>query len=98
VKPLKVYGWTGFRRECPAAPNGSRQTREIVAAKSWAEVARLSGVSLYHLKSYGSETGNDVELEVALASPRIVFWIPLNRRYNQDNQWTPVVPKEEKAE
>jgi hypothetical protein len=36
--PLKVYGYRGWRDECPPAPNGSKQTREIVAAKmlAWA--------------------------------------------------------------
>jgi len=75
-RPLKVYGVLGWRVGCPAAPNGNRQTREVVAARSKAEAARLLGCSLHWLNSYGSETWNDRELVVAMASPGTVFWRP----------------------
>lgn len=75
---LKVYGWTHYRVECRAAANGSRQTREVMAAKSVAEVMRATGLSRKYLTTYGGETGNQTELATALAAPGVVFWRPLN--------------------
>lgn len=75
---LKVYGWQGWRNECPAAPNGGRQTREICAAKSGAEVARIMGVSSPARLFNFCETGNSREIEIALRSPGTVFWRPIN--------------------
>ena len=73
-RELKVYGWRSFRMECPPAPNGSRQTREIIAAHSVAEVCRLTGVR----RSEVSETGNEEEVRVAMKDPGVVFWRPLD--------------------
>jgi hypothetical protein len=73
---LKVYGWDGFRYPTPTS---RVQTREIVAARSMAEVARILGV-----KSPRSldlvETGNDREIAVAMAEPGVVFWQKINAR------------------
>lgn len=74
---LKVYGWTGHRFECPPAPNGSHQTREIVAASSVAEVMRLSGRRRSGLFNI-CETGNDEEIATAMAEPGVVFWRGIN--------------------
>jgi hypothetical protein len=75
ARKLKVYGWQSFRREC-TGPH--RQTREIVAATSMAEVARIAGVngpwSLFSL----CETGNEREIGIAMVEPGVIFWRPIN--------------------
>lgn len=63
-RPLRVWGLMLF------VPT---QERCIVAAATKTEAANLFGVSLHHFKGYGSETGNEHELRVALASPGQVF-------------------------
>jgi len=77
---LKVYGWQGHRSECPPAANGGQQTREIVAAPSKAAAARAAGKkdprSLFNF----DETGNQHEIEIAMAEPGTVFWRPLDHR------------------
>ena len=78
ARTLKVYGWQSFRRECDPAPNGSRQTREICAAHSMAEVARIAGVNRPQQLFNLGETGNKEELAAATASPGTIFWRPLN--------------------
>lgn len=76
---LKVYGFQGWRWECPPEPNGSRATREICAAPSKAAVARATGHksprSIFNL----TETGNASERHIALSQPGAVFWRPLDR-------------------
>ncbi len=80
MKPLKVFGWQSFRAECPPAPNGNLQTREIVAARSKAEVIRIADKKYtYELFNLG-ETGNSLELELALSKPGVIFWTPINDR------------------
>lgn len=73
---LKVYGWDSFRHPTPTS---RVQTREIVAAKSMEEVARIVGV-----KSPKSldlcETGNEEEIRVAMAEPGVIFWQNINAR------------------
>lgn len=72
TKPLKVYGWDSFA--------GGVQTRNIMAASSVAEVRRLTGLSRADWEHAGSETGNDEELSIALADPRVEFFQPLDAR------------------
>jgi hypothetical protein len=83
---MKVYGWQGWRGECPAAPNGSHQTREICAAKSAAAVARVVGVKSPARLFNFCETGNAREIEIATAEPGVVFWSPLDSR--RSGEWT----------
>jgi hypothetical protein len=78
TKQLKVYGWNGYRAECPSANNGSHQTREIVAAHSVAEVLRIAGISRREFEWNGDETGNTTETTLALTYPGTIFWKPLN--------------------
>lgn len=80
MRPLKVWGWVGWRAECPPSPNGGHQTREIVAAHSFAEVVRLADTTAYYLRNHGCVTGNVEEVAIATASPGIVFWRPLDHR------------------
>lgn len=74
---VKVYGWQGMRHESPGT---HRQTREIVAARSKAEVARIAGVkgpnALFNL----GETGNAAEIAVATGKPGTIFWRPIDTR------------------
>lgn len=85
-RKLKVYGWIGWRQECPPSANGGKQTREICAAPSMAAVARILGVK--SPKSLDMcETGNPGELTQALAEPGVVFWSPLDRR-GDERVWT----------
>jgi hypothetical protein len=73
---LRVYGWRGWRPECPAAPNGSRQTRDIVAAHSRAEAARIAGEKGPWALDCLEETGNTEEIAQALSEPGVIFWRP----------------------
>lgn len=75
---MKVYGWTGYRAECARAPNGSQQTREIVATTSWNKAAKAAGRPLSSLRFQGCVTGNDAEIAQAMSKPGTVFWQPLN--------------------
>ena len=75
MRKLKVYGWQSFRVECSSR---SKQTREIVAASSKIEAVRLSGRTRLSELFNLCETGNKIELEVALSNPGQVFWCPLN--------------------
>lgn len=76
TRHLKVYRHHGWRKECPASPNGSRQTHEIVAARSQVEAARLFGCTLYELIGWGARM-NEKDGAVALAEPGVIFWKPL---------------------
>lgn len=75
AKKLKVYGWSGFRSE---APGYHHQTREIVAATSKAEVARIVGDKSPRKLVNLSETRNPKEVAVAMSRPGVVFWRGLN--------------------
>lgn len=66
---MKVYGWRGHR---------GKQTREIVAARSAAEVRRITGMSRGDWEFSGCETGNDEEIALAMTKPGIVFWRELD--------------------
>ena len=77
---MKVYGWLEHLygekhaiRKDPVFQAHHNQVRAIVAAKSKAEVARITGVKrpsqLFNL----AETGNAREIEIAMRSPGIVF-------------------------
>ncbi len=74
---LKVYGWTGWRNECPPSANGGKQTREIVAARSKAEVYRITGDRVSDHWCICT-TGNEEEIAVAMSNPGTVFWKKLN--------------------
>jgi hypothetical protein len=84
---LKVYGWTSFRSEAIRKGSHDSQTREIVAAKSAAEVMRITGMSRTDWKNSGCETGNEHEIQTALAEPGVVFWQPIYSR--PEGEWKP---------
>jgi len=70
---VKVYGWQNFR-------NG-KQTREVVAASSKAQVARIVGeTGPWKLFNLG-ETWNKLENETAMSKPGAVFYQDINGRH-----------------
>ena len=91
--PLKVYSWTGHRRECP---NLHRQTTEIVAATSQKAAAATVGETpgrLFNLREV--MPSNEFQTEKynkALSEPGVVFWRPLDTG-RAGGEWTRVEPK-----
>lgn len=77
---LTVYGWQGWR-----SPAG--QTREIVAAHSMAEAARLSGYKRPSQMFNLCETGNEREIAQAMSSPGTVFWCRIDDSYRSNLEW-----------
>lgn len=69
-KPLKVYGWLSFVPEL-----GGGQCRLIVAVPSFAAADRACRAATnWRLnKAYAGVTGNEQELEAALANPGVVM-------------------------
>lgn len=84
-----MYGWPGWRQKSPTAPNGSRQTREIVAARSWAEASRAYGQRID--RNFASTTGNEGEIAQAMSAPGVVFWHPLHP-YTPKPEWRRAEP------
>lgn len=73
VRKHKVYGWNGYRADCPSALNGSQQTREICAATSVKKLCEILGCTKSELLCL-SETGNELEVQIAMKEPGVVFW------------------------
>lgn len=69
MRKLKVYGGNEFYR----LESGLKQLRTIIATTSQKEVARIMNISLYEVKTYWAETGNDGELSVALLNPGVAY-------------------------
>lgn len=81
---LKVFGGVGM---------GPRsQTRRIVATTSQKKAAELVGWSLHSFRQYWTETGNEVEVQVATATPGVVFCRPL------DSYHAPFVPEKNRGD
>lgn len=78
TRTLKVYGWTGYDPQNVEGHN--KQTREIVAAHSIAEVTRIADITRYEFNTYGSETGNSEEIALAMSDPGVVFFRGINDR------------------
>lgn len=57
--------------------------RCIVAATSQAEAARLMGTTLTNVRTYGSQTWNEAEVELAMREPGVV-WRKLQQLRTQD--------------
>ena len=57
---------------------GHGQVRAIMAGTQ-AEIAKALHTTVGYIKTYWSQTGNDVELAVALAEPGTVFWADKNK-------------------
>lgn len=70
---IKVYVWQGFRT--PLSTTTRRvQSREIVAARSKAEVARIVGVKSPSALFCLGETKNQRAVAAAMAEPGTIFW------------------------
>lgn len=63
---MKVYG--------TILHANASQYRCVVAAKNQPEAAERLGVSVGHLRAYGSITGNVEEVTLATGKPGTVFW------------------------
>lgn len=66
MKKFRVYGGLVFR--------GGKQPRVIVAAHSWAEAARLTGLTPSHIKGHWAITGNEHEVGAAMARPGVPLY------------------------
>jgi hypothetical protein len=70
---LKVYGGNKFVREL-----GGRQVRIFTAARSRAEFARKTNLTVSYVRDFCCVTGNDVEVSLGLRFPDAVFAWPNN--------------------
>jgi hypothetical protein len=77
-RELKVFGYTGHRREAYKDRNVHGQTREVIATTTKAEAHRMSGLSRALFDRSVSITGNEEEVALAMSSPGTVFWQPDN--------------------
>lgn len=85
---MKVYGWYGHWRD-ERNPDRHGQARFVMAAKSMAEIKRITGVrTLWNI----SETGNDRELEVTSSASGILFASPNNCRFENYYEVNPKDP------
>jgi hypothetical protein len=80
ARPLHVYGWLGWRLECPPGANGGRQTREVIAATSVAEVLRKTETRRSDYALQGDITANPEEVVLAMSRPGVNFWKPIDGR------------------
>lgn len=74
---LKVYGFTAMNPHTNPKVQGA-QVRVIIAAKSVAELTRITGVSRRDYAWSGSVTANDDECAQALAEPGVAYMRALN--------------------
>lgn len=80
AQTLKVYGFLISRADAIYGPNGSQQTRNVVAAHSIAEVLRLANITRTDFNWSGAVTGNLNEIAIAMTEPGVVFWVELDMR------------------
>jgi hypothetical protein len=80
AKQLKVYGWITHRHDLTPGENGGKQAREIAAVHSVAEVLRLTGMSRGDFNHSGSETGNPIEVALAVSNPGVVLFKHIDSR------------------
>jgi hypothetical protein len=74
ARSLKVYGWGGWWYD-ERNPGTHQQARFIMAAHSMAEIKRLlNKTQLWNI----CETGNKVEVPLALADPLGLYVCPLD--------------------
>lgn len=62
---MKVFSGLKFAK--------GKQRRTVVAAPSRKAAAELLGLSVGHMKDYWTVTGNQLEIETAMAQPGVVF-------------------------
>jgi hypothetical protein len=91
-RPLKIFGYTGYRREARMERNVHGQTREVIAATTQAEAFRMSGLTRSQFDQRVSECGNDEETALAMSAPGTVFWQPHNYPA-RTGAWVAIPPK-----
>lgn len=64
---LRVYGGLLFNKNC-------KQERVVCAVNNQGEVVELTGSSLYYIRGWWSETGNEEEIKQAIAKPHQLIW------------------------
>jgi hypothetical protein len=69
TRPLKVYGITTH-----LGGNARGQVRAIVATTTKKAALQAMRCTTSHFNTYGDETGNALEIEVATAEPGTVFY------------------------
>jgi len=95
ARQLKVFSWSGFRRDCPPEDDRSGQTIEYVAAHSKAEAARIINSTSPRTEARVSaitETGYPAALERCKARPGVVFWVGVASQFHSDVRWHTAVP------
>ena len=66
---MKVWGTSQYFTRI----NGKNfQARAVVATKTKKEAAKLLGLSMYMMKNYACETGNEKEITAAMKKPGTV--------------------------
>lgn len=88
MRELKVYGWVGYTSDPRSVNRHGRhqvQTRCVMAARSVAEVVRVSGIPRNQIVANLATTGNPREIEVAMVEPGTVFWKALDA--SRDGEW-----------
>lgn len=69
---MKVYGILDQRLD---SGGKLRQQRRVVATTSQKKAAEAFGVSLYVLRTFGGQTGNEQEVALAMACPGKPVWV-----------------------
>lgn len=86
ARKMKVFAWQGHRSTArKESPNCNPQTREIMAASSMAEIGRKLGITPRSVEM--TETGNQIEIQVAMAEPGVVFWQPISEHRQDPGAW-----------
>lgn len=75
-KKLKVYGF-----------NFNGKERRIVAAASAVEAAKSAGSTAARVRKFGSITGNEVEIKIAMSTPGRAW----RMSYKQGSNWELII-------
>lgn len=76
MKKIKVFGGDIY--------HDGKQRRAIVATTSQKKLAEVTQLSLYEIKNWWCETGNEKELKTALAEPNIIFVADKNNNMERE--------------
>lgn len=91
-RELKIFSWTGHRREAAMPRNVHGQTSEIIAAMTKAEALRMSGIPRSLFERTLHETADPDEVAQAKTAPGTVFWQPANIPA-RTGEWFTIPPK-----
>jgi hypothetical protein len=82
---LTAYGWQGVHPDLAHLEGKFRYARFVLAAKSWAEVAKATGDP--EIKFKGHRTTSGAEVDVAFQNAGTVMW---RAAYDPDYEWKPM--------